>query len=467
MDRDVDVLVVGGGPAGVIAAYTAAKQGKSVYMTDAKSKDQIGNKTCGDALNLKFAEYLRDNVGISMPHGKEVCDTVDHGILRLKTTEMRIDGDGYVLDRHVYGQRLMKEAESQGAEVLPNRKAVRALVSNGYVSGVVFKNKETNNEETIKAKVTIDASGRNYIVRKTLPRTQFPKLEFEHGPDEIVASYREIIKLNEDHDWHNAIALIFQPEIPEPGYFWIFSKGPKMLNVGIGWRLSVDGKGSNMRKLNTQFVQRYYPKGSYEVIDGAGYTIPDRYPLLTAVGNGFIAAGDAAFQVDPLIAEGHGPALLAGHQAGLFAADAVESGNYSEAKLWGYNQKINELFGVEHIKKQIYTEALNNVGIDGLEFLFKRGVVSWSDFTKLNNGESMSKLTLLSRFIKMAPKYGLMSDIMKIVKVPKVDQAFAKYPSNPEGYREWYNDFFPWLDNTIRSFNTWKSTPTNTFATNV
>ena len=147
MDREVDVLVVGGGPAGVVAAYTAAKQGKSVYLTDAKTKEQIGNKTCGDALNLKFAKYLKEEAGLAMPHGKEVCDTVTHGILRLKSTEMKITGDGLVLDRHVYGQRLMRDAESAGAEVLPRRKAIRAKTSNGYVTGVTFKNMETKEEE--------------------------------------------------------------------------------------------------------------------------------------------------------------------------------------------------------------------------------------------------------------------------------------------------------------------------------
>ena len=98
--------------------------------------------------------------------------------------------------------------------------------------------------------------------------------------------------------------------------------------------------------------------------------------------------------------------------------------------------------------------------------MFKRGVVSWDDFTRLNKGETLGKLTLLSRFIKMAPKYGLMSDILKIMKVPKVDKAFENYPDNPDGYRDWYNGFFPWFDKTIRSFNTWKSTPTNIYSTN-
>ncbi len=47
---DYDVIVAGSGTGGATTAYTIAKRGLSVLLIDRKSKDQIGNKTCGDAL---------------------------------------------------------------------------------------------------------------------------------------------------------------------------------------------------------------------------------------------------------------------------------------------------------------------------------------------------------------------------------------------------------------------------------
>ena len=44
---ETDVLVIGGGPAGVLSALTSAKNGKKVILIDAKIYEEIGNKTCG------------------------------------------------------------------------------------------------------------------------------------------------------------------------------------------------------------------------------------------------------------------------------------------------------------------------------------------------------------------------------------------------------------------------------------
>ena len=46
-----DVAIVGGGPAGVICAITVAQNGFKVAIVDKKSRDKIGDKTCGDAID--------------------------------------------------------------------------------------------------------------------------------------------------------------------------------------------------------------------------------------------------------------------------------------------------------------------------------------------------------------------------------------------------------------------------------
>src|SRR3970282_2235703 len=125
MDRETDVLIVGGGPAGVLSAYTAAKLGKKVIMADAKTLEEIGNKTCGDALDLKVSKCLKDMIGIEMPHGKEVSDIVEFLVIQTPSAEVPIQGDGFVVDRHIYGQRLLKMAIDAGVEILPNRKALK------------------------------------------------------------------------------------------------------------------------------------------------------------------------------------------------------------------------------------------------------------------------------------------------------------------------------------------------------
>ena len=162
---ECDVLVVGGGPAGVISAYTAAKSGLHVILADAKPLNEIGNKTCGDALDLKAPVLLKDKLGLELPHDKEVSDIVEKMVIKTEKASIDVEGDGYVVDRHIYGQRLLNEAVSVGVEIFPNRRALKALVNDNWVNGAEFKNSETGQNEQIKSNVNIDSSVRNYILR--------------------------------------------------------------------------------------------------------------------------------------------------------------------------------------------------------------------------------------------------------------------------------------------------------------
>ena len=404
LTTECDILVVGGGPAGVISAYTAARNKLHVILADSKSIEEIGNKTCGDALELGAPTLLKNKLGLELPYGKEISDNFEKMVIETEHGSIDLYDDGVVLDRHLYGQRLLKEAINAGVDVYPHHRGIKAITNDNWVIGAEFKNSETNQIETIKAKVTIDCSGRNYIIRKTLPQEKFPYMEVNMDTNDIAASYREIIHLNEDHQYHNRIHLIYDRNIPLPGYYWIFSKGPYELNIGIGWKLSAEGKGKNMRNIYDKINNKYFSKATYKVISSEGYTIPFRYPILNAVDNGFMAAGDAAYHVHPLFGGGHGSALIAGYYAGKQAIQALESGLPTMEALWDYNQNCFNAFGIEHCKAQLLTEMINSITLDGLDHIFKRKILSQSDFSKSNKGESLGIGALIQKILRMAPK---------------------------------------------------------------
>lgn len=439
---ETEVLVVGGGPAGVISALTAAKMGRKVILVDAKPKEEIGNKVCGDALNLAPATFLEEKLSLEKPHGDEVAEDVKHLIFKTIKAEFPIRGDGYVLNRHPYGQRLLKIAEEYGVEIRPETKALEAITDNGAVKGACVQDKTNLETYRINAKVTIDCSGRNFQIRKTLPKDEFPLLEKTMEKRDVAVSYREIIKLKkDDHPYQNKIFLIYRKEIPEPGYFWVFSKGQKRLNVGIGWFLEPRMRGMKERFWEV-LHKYYYPPDAYEVEEKGGYTIPTRYPMTNAVASGFLTAGDAAFHVNPLSAEGHGPALTAGYYAGKAASEAIELNDVSEKQLWQYNVDVMNHFGLSHTKVQLFTEALRKIKVSGVEFLLKRKILNQDQFVDLHAGKKLGFFETLKIALRSFPRYGILFQLSRIVKgAQHFENLFSVYPDNPNEYPAWQARF--------------------------
>ena len=435
---DVDVLIIGAGPAGVISAITCAKMGLDVILVDSKSFDQIGNKVCGDGLFKSFTSFLEKEVGIIQPHGSEVSDTFESMVLRAAGVELPIEGHGFMVDRFLYGQRLLKEAIDLGVNVRVETKGIKAQVDGNCVIGAIVEEKN-GSQYFIKAKITIDSSGRNYQIRKTLPQNLFPNIETRMNKSDITGSYREIIRVNEDHLFQKKIFLEFRSDIPSGGYFWIFTKGKRMLNVGIGWPMNVKSQ-KGMKKHLWDILKEYY--SDYEVLAKGGYTIPMRYPLMNAVASGFIVAGDAAFHANPFSAEGHGSALVAGYYAGKTAADAINKGNFVEDQLWKYNHNILKHFGGIHIKYQLIREMLRKIQITGLEFLLKRSILTEELMKQIVDGGSINTSSKLRIVWRSFPYYGIVFKLRKLQKqIYLFEKLLQSYPKDPTGFPHWYAQF--------------------------
>ncbi|MHA1946111.1 MAG: NAD(P)/FAD-dependent oxidoreductase [Candidatus Hodarchaeales archaeon] len=435
---NTNVLIIGAGPAGIISAITCAKMGLDVVVVESKSFDQIGNKVCGDGLFKSFTAFLEKELDIKQPHGSEVSDTFDSMLLRVAGIDLPIEGHGFMVDRFLYGQRLLKEAIGLGVDVRAETRGVKAQIAGNSVIGAIVEEKN-GNQYSIKAKITIDSSGRNFQIRKTLTQNLFPNIETRINKSDIAGSYREIIKVNEDHLFQKKIFMEFRRDIPSGGYFWIFTKGKRMLNVGIGWPMNVKSK-KGMKKHLWDILKDYY--SDYEVLAKGGYTVPMRYPLMNAVASGLIVAGDAAFHANPFSAEGHGSALVAGYYAGKTASDAINKGEFTENQLWNYNHNILKHFGAIHIKYQLILEMLRKIQITGLEFLLKRSILTEEVMKQIVKGKGINTSSKLRIIWKSFPYYGIIIKLRKLQKqISLFDELLHSYPKDPTGFPHWFVQF--------------------------
>jgi len=145
--RDVDVLVVGGGTAGVPAALAAARLGARTMLVE-KFNSFGGAITSGLTITLPACPL----VGAIFNELLRRLQDKYNGVATRAT-----DPKFVVLDQELYKYEAILMLEEAGAEMLLNTFAVDAVVESGKVAGVVIENK--SGRQAIRAKVTIDCTG--------------------------------------------------------------------------------------------------------------------------------------------------------------------------------------------------------------------------------------------------------------------------------------------------------------------
>ena len=136
--RPIDVLIVGGGPAGAAAAYWLAQSGHAVTVLEKKTFPR--EKTCGDGLTPRAVKQLDDmglTVGLEKFHRFHGLRATGMGReLELEWPSHPIyPSHGYVVRRRDLDQMVAENAVAAGATVLEGHEAVAPIVERGFVRG--------------------------------------------------------------------------------------------------------------------------------------------------------------------------------------------------------------------------------------------------------------------------------------------------------------------------------------------
>ena len=111
--------MVGAGTAGCLAAKTLAEAGLKVCLVERKKREEIGEKICGDALGEHHLKIL----GLEKPQNGELEKRIE-GIQIFSPDQNTVftiaheDFVGYLLNRRLFGQWLLKKAVDKGAAIL-------------------------------------------------------------------------------------------------------------------------------------------------------------------------------------------------------------------------------------------------------------------------------------------------------------------------------------------------------------
>ncbi|NHJ20657.1 MAG: NAD(P)/FAD-dependent oxidoreductase [Candidatus Lokiarchaeota archaeon] len=452
LNKTFDVIVVGAGTGGSIAARFTTEKGLSVCLIDSKEKKEIGNKICGDAVGTDIFDFLN----IKHPRDDELSCKIKGAKLYTPNLKKCIDltdprQAGYIVNRVEFGQRLLNEALDAGIEHFYDKTmALDLIYDQNTVSGV--KVKLSNGEKAeLHSKLLIDASGYYSPLRKKLKSTLVEK---EVLKEDSILCYREIVKFSpqdikiNDPDY---ISIILNQEKAPGGYIWYFPKNESSLNIGLGAFMDLKGK---VKELYQQNVFKEFIKTSkYKILSSGGGVVSIRRPLWSCTDNGIMFVGDAACQVNPLHGGGIDPSMRGGFFAANTALNAIEKGDYSVDTLWNYNYEVMTSFGAEFASLDLLRMTLQILSNEDLNFALQQDLLSGEEILEISStGEfELPLISLVSKAIKGISKPNLLLDLNYLrIRMNEISRHYKNFPLTIEKFEEWKSRAIQVYDKILR-----------------
>jgi len=293
--RNVDVLVVGGGPAGSTAAWRLKAAGADVVVLDRDAFPRL--KLCAGWITPDVVHDLEMDFG-----------AYPHRFLTFKRMRARFRRLGFSLPCVQHSIRRFEFdawlLERSGAEVL--RHNVRQIRRDGEHFIV---------DDAWRARFLVGAGGTSCPVYRALFRDANPRVR----ELQTVALEHEF-----EYDWQDGDCHLWFFDQGLPGYAWYVPKQNGWINVGVGALATrLKARGEDIQQHWEHFVRvlgRRLVRGAQ--LEPAGYSYYLRGPVdLVRVGNAFIT-GDAAGLATRDMCEGIGPAIRSGRRA----ADSILQG---------------------------------------------------------------------------------------------------------------------------------------------
>ncbi|MCF2136415.1 MAG: NAD(P)/FAD-dependent oxidoreductase [Candidatus Thorarchaeota archaeon] len=435
--KRVDVLVVGAGSAGCVTARRCAELGLKTLILEKKPQDLIGRKVCGDEISKSHF----DDTGINYPANGEVSSVVSGADVYPPslTHELKVRGwddfNGWTVDRLSFGQRLLSEALAAGVMLMTEYRVGEPILRGEQVTGVRYKDLKSKQEDTIAAKIVVDASGFAATIRNKLD-SEF--VEKHVDKEDVALCYREIVKLRYPMAEPEVASVFLGGKYAPGGYAWIFPKGPQSVNVGVG--IGGGGGRGSPKALYDSFKEEYPLLYDCEVLDSGGGAVPVRRPLASLVGNGVAFVGDAALQANPIHGGGLGPGMRAGIILGEVAKEAIARRDYTVNGLWDYNVRFLRGFGRRLASLEIFRRLLQQVTDEEMNFGFEKRLLEAGDLMAANRGDGipLSLADKMRRVKRSITKPSLLRSLQKAASLmKKMNRIYARYPTSPSGFKQW------------------------------
>lgn len=318
-ELDYDVVVVGAGPAGSSAAFSASKAGLRVALVEKEETVAQTVRTSGVTWMDAIEEF-------DIP--AHCYNPVKNYVFCSPNNEVSIKSDApkaAVLDVRKTYRWLAEKAQKQDVELFLNTTITCAARASGKISLSAASSKR---EIRFNAKIVIDASGFQSVVGKSLGLVSQWK-RFGVG-----AEYEAQVENAESDTWYLMVGQQYSPA----GYAWIFPLGKDIVRIGIGIGKpeSPLDPTERLKEIIDKKLGPIAKLGKITPIEFHYGLIPNEGLSRKTVYDNLILVGDSAGQANPLVLEGIRYAIKYGRLAGQVAASAILKNDTTEKSLKPY-----------------------------------------------------------------------------------------------------------------------------------
>jgi flavin-dependent dehydrogenase len=335
MNTRLDVIILGGGPAGTSAAITSVRAGLRVAILERSRYEQV---RIGETIPPETRIQLQAlGVWETFQRANYV---ISPGNISVWGSNLPVENDfifnpygcGWHIERRRFDEMLARQAESLGVGVYRGMR----VVSLGRQPKKLWTVRAERDGEQYQfdAPYLIDASGRQSLIavhnriRKTIYDRLIGVIVFFQSRDSgKVYDSRTLVEATELGWWYSA-------QLPQSGLVVALMTDPDLLpkKAHISAHLKHQLQNAPLTQSRLDF---YTPKAPVRVVSAASYASQQ------VSGENWVSVGEAAVAFDPLSSSGIIFALEAGRRAAELAVDFDKSGKVVADD---YNLWIKETF---------------------------------------------------------------------------------------------------------------------------
>lgn len=372
MINKTQVIVVGGGPAGISCAVTIARAGMEVVLIE-RGKFSGSKNMFGGAIYAKHVREIFPDFEKTAPlqrknieHKYALLGEDDATVISYKN---KCEGDSYTVIRAEFDRWMAEQAKKEGV-ILVEETVVRDLIfEDGCVKGV------RTEIEDYYADIVVLADGVNSLLAKQIG------FRDDISPESVALSVKEVIKLAPEkindrfhvNDGEGCVYEIFGDSMLGMLGLGFLYTNKNSVSIGLGVTLSelIDKR---LRPYDLLDRLKTHPQiapllKDGELIEYSAHLIPEggykKIPKL--YGSGVMLCGDAAMLVNNMHWEGTNLAMISGKFAGETAVIALGKRDYSENTLSLYQELLENSFIIKDLRT--YRNLMDDIGGRASQFL--------------------------------------------------------------------------------------------------